>query len=114
MTLMRIIRDKNALEIVRNIIRETALGNVTGGLLFSLALPMLKYSAPVVLFALILITAALIIFIWMTCYVLIYFRELEAIYPRLSKAIMFFWAVIFEISVIVGVWKISPLIHLSR
>lgn len=90
MTLMRIIRDKNALEIIRNIIRDTMLGNGACALLISLALPMFNYSLPVILFALMLIIVAAVIFLWMAFLVLLYFGELEDKYPRISKTMMFF------------------------
>ncbi|MCT6593042.1 hypothetical protein N3553_24590 [Pantoea dispersa] len=108
MTLTRIIRDKNALEIIRNIIRETLLANGACALLISLALPMFHYSVPANLFAVVLITAAFMIFSWMACYVSIYFSELAALYPWLSKTMLFMWAIIFELSVIAAVSKIWP------
>lgn len=108
MNVPSIMKDKDALEIIRNIIRETVLANGACALLISLALPMFKYSVPVKFFALVLITAAILIFSWLACYVSLYFGELIERYPRLSKAVIFFWAVIFELSVIVAVWKIWP------
>lgn len=108
MTLTRIIRDKNALEIIRNIIRETLLANGACALLISVALPMFHDSLLAKFFAVVLITTAFMIFSWMACYVSIYFSELTALYPWLSKAMLFMWAVIFELSVIAAVWKIWP------
>jgi len=107
-TLTRIIRDKNALEIIRNIIRETLLANGACALLISLAWPMFHSSVPEKFFAVVMVTASFMIFSWMACCVSIYFSELTALYPWLSKAMLFMWAVIFELSVIAAVWKIWP------
>ena len=104
----RIFRDKDALEIMRNIIRDTMLGNGACALLISLARPMFNYSLPVILFALMLIVAAVIVFLWMAFLVLLYFGELEDKYPRISKTVMFFWTIIFEISVMVALWHVIP------
>lgn len=108
MEFLRLLKNKEALELIKKILSETALGN---GIAFALV-TLAKNSLSVSVFNFLLFPAFIIsagfVMLWMFSLVTIYFSELEALTGRKGTFFMLMWALVCEILLVVSLMHFIP------
>lgn len=108
MEFLRLLKNKEALELIKKILSETALGN---GIAFALA-TLAKNSLLVSVFNYLLFPAFIIsagfVMLWMFSLVTIYFSELEALTGWKGTFFMLMWALVCEILLVVSLMHFIP------
>lgn len=107
--MLKLMKDREFLELFRNIIRETLLGNAAMILLVSQAL--LLRTAPLfilIVFGAVFILATSTVLLWMISTVTHYFNDMQQKYGNITRWVMILWAVAFEASMVIAAFRLFP------
>ncbi|PWK94349.1 hypothetical protein C7431_11186 [Pantoea allii] len=103
-----LLKNKEALELIKKIINETALGNSVAFALATLAKNSLSLSVFNVLLCPVLTVSAILVMLWMFSLVTIYFSELETLIGKRGTFFMVMWALVCELFLVVSLVNLIP------